>query len=517
MLPGMRRRTFLAGAAATLATACVPGQVVSSSPSPGASLTPSPAPTAPPITPVPSPTPRIADWNALAASLRGTLVRPSDASYDSARVLYNTRFDAVRPQGVARCADERDVQACVRFARDAGVPLRVRSGGHSYIGASSGSGLVADLRPMSSVSIAGTRATIDGGAALIDAYDALSSAGRGIAAGSCPTVGISGLTLGGGIGVLTRAWGLTCDQLISARVVLADGSAVTCDANNEADLFWALRGGGGSFGAVTSLTFDTHPIADLALGFLSWDWNDAPGVVVGWQRWMRAAPDALWSTLHLEGGEGGTDVTIHVVWPASAAEIATQLDRLVSAVGRAPSARESGTRTYRDVMLLEAGCLRRSFPACHLQGAGAGELGRETYAAASVVAQDVLPDGAIDVLVSAIERATVGGAAVLIDSLGGAVARIAPDATAFPHRHAFAVLQLIASWGASTSGDASRTWLAETTGQTRKRVGIDAYANYPDDTSNWSTAYYGANYPRLMRTRQRYDPGRLFDFPQAIA
>ncbi|HYK97380.1 MAG TPA: FAD-binding oxidoreductase [Candidatus Acidoferrales bacterium] len=500
----MRRRAFLAGAAATVATACVPGQVVSSSPSPSASPAPSPT-SPPPVTPSPSPTARVADWNALAASLRGTLVRPSDAAYDSVRVLYNTRFDAVRPQGIARCADERDVQACVRFTRDAGVPLRVRSGGHSYIGASSGSGLVVDLRPMSAVSIAGTRATIGAGAALIDAYDALSSAGRGIAAGSCPTVGISGLTLGGGIGVLTRAWGLTCDQLASARVVLADGSAVTCDANNEPALFWALRGGGGSFGAVTSLTFDTHRAAPLGIAFYSWDSADAAAAIDGWQRWMQDAPDEIWSNVHVSSA----GASVHVVSPFYGSALGARLDNLSALVGRSPSYRESGVRAFDEVMLLEAGCLGATSGQCHLHGATPdGVLNRESFTARSIVAGAPLSAAAITKL---LERGRASGAGdVLIDSLGGAVSRVAPDATAFPHRGAFAVLQLYA-------GGAPTAWLNDTFTSLRPLIGTGAYANYGDaDLTDWQAAYYGANYARLQQVKRQYDPGRLFDGPQAI-
>src|SRR4029077_20001520 len=120
----------------------------------------------------------------------------------------------------------------------------------------------------------------------------------------------------------------------AARVVLADGGAVTCDANNEPDLFWALRGGGGSFGAVTSLTFTTHAASDLALGFLSWGWTDARAVVAGWQTWVRSAPEALWSTMHLEGGEADKTVTVHAVYPARASDIAAEFDRFVRLVGR---------------------------------------------------------------------------------------------------------------------------------------------------------------------------------------
>jgi FAD/FMN-containing dehydrogenase len=510
----MKRRTFLGGLGASLAACASPAAIESPTPTRSPIATPTPSPTVTPI-----PTQRTPDWAALRTALRGTLRMSSDPGYDDARLLYNTRFDGIRPLAVARCADERDVQTCVRFARDSGVPLRVRSGGHSYAGWSSGPGLVVDLRAMSSVTLAANKTTVGAGAQLIDVYDQLSTQGRGIGAGSCPTVGVSGLTLGGGVGVLTRAWGLTCDQLTAARVVLADGSVTTCDANNEPDLFWALRGGGGSFGAVTSLTFDTHPASDLALAFLIWPWGYASAVVAGWQSWIRDAPDGLWSTLHLEGGEGEKGVTTHSVYPARAAEIATEIDRLIRLVGRPPSYRESGARTYREVMLLEGGCLGRPVSACHLKGTTAdGLLDRETYAASSIVARGFLSNGAIDGLVAGIERAAVGGASVLIDSLGGAVSRVAFEATAFPHRDAGMVLQLIASWQAGTTGDASLRWLADTTGVARKNIGsTDAYANYVEpDLTNWAAAYYGANYPRLQRVKRRYDPDRLFDFPQAV-
>jgi FAD/FMN-containing dehydrogenase len=461
-----------------------------------------------------------ADWAALRASLRGTLYLPSTAGYDDVRTTYNTRFDAIRPQAVARCAEVQDVQACVRFARDNGIRIALRSGGHSYAGWSTGTGLVVDVGPLSGITVADASVTVGAGAKLIDVYDAVSSSGRGIAAGSCPTVGIAGLALGGGVGVLSRAWGLTCDQLIAADVVTADGFVRRCSASAEPDLFWALRGGGGgNFGVVTSLTFGTRAVGDLALAFLTWPWADAHAVVAGWQTWMRAAPDALWSTVHLEGGTGGRSVSIHAVYPAPAADIAVQLSALTAAIGRAPDYRESGARSYRDVMLLEAGCLGRPVSACHLRGSTtAGELGRETFAAKSIVAGGALSDSAISSLVDGVAGASAGGAAVLIDSLGGAVARVAQDATAFPHRGAFAILQLYASWPAGQSSDASIAWLRATHTAARALIGTAAYVNYIDaDLTDWAEAYYGSNYARLRDVKRRYDPDGVFDFPQAIA
>jgi FAD/FMN-containing dehydrogenase len=516
----MRRRHFLGALSATAVSACAAAVVPS--PSSSSSPPPSPSPTSAPSA-RPSPTaPSPPSWNALRAQLAGLVLEPATPGYDDARKIYNTRFDGIRPLAVAVCKSVADVQACVRFARANAVPLALRSGGHSYAGWSTGTGLVLDVSPLAAISVGSGAVTVGAGARLVDVYDAVGAAGAGIAAGSCPSVGVTGLTLGGGIGVLTRAWGPTCDQLTNIDIVTADGELRHCDQSNEPDLLWAARGGGGgNFGVVTALRFATHPITDLALGFLTWPWPAAAAVLSGWQSWMATAPDALWSTLHLEGGSAAPSIAVHAVQVGSAAEISARLDALVTAVGAAPDYRESGARSYRDVMLLEAGCLGRTVAACHLKGsAPGGELGRETYAAKSIVAERPLSSAAIAALVDGIAGASrpgVGGAAVLIDALGGAVSRIATDATAFPHRTATAVLQLYGSWSAAAAGDPTIAWLREIHGKARPLIETGAYVNYIDpDLVDWADAYYGANLARLRAVKARYDPTRLFDFPQAV-
>jgi FAD/FMN-containing dehydrogenase len=520
----MRRRALLTGASALAATAlasCMTTSSPSPTPSPAASVTSTPQPTVTAATP--SPSPRPPDWSALRSALKGTLVRSGEGGYDHARLLYNTRFDGVRPQAVARCAGSADVRECVLFARRNAVPLAIRSGGHSYGGFSTGPGLVIDTRAMNAVEVRPDAARIGAGAQLIDVYAALAAKGVGIPAGSCPSVGITGLTLAGGLGVLARAWGLTCDNLVEAEVVTADGAVRTCDAQRDADLHWALRGGGGgSFGVVTSLTLRTRPVTSLGLAFLRWDPDRARNVLAAWQGWIGAAPDELWSNVHMNAGPSA-EVTVHATSLAGQDRLASAVEALVGAVGVAPTYREVGTLSYASAMLLEAGCLGRSVAECHLKGdTPEGQLERETYAGTSVVVERALTSAGLDAVASVLDPAQgpPGGGAVIIDALGGAVARVAPDATAFPHRRALATIQVVSSWGASAApsvADASRAWLGRYRDALRGTVGTGAYSGYVDpDLPGWQSAYYGANYARLQAVKASYDPDGLFTFAQAV-
>src|SRR5437867_879418 len=247
MMVGMRRRALLRAAAAAALAACQP--TVRPTPAPTTARPSVSAPPPPTATATPAPTAAQPDWAGLMRDVRGGVIRPGDAPYDRARVLYNTRFDDLRPQAIARCASADDVRAAVAFAQRYKLPLAVRSGGHSYGGWSTGPGLVIDTGPLNGVNVRSGDVVVGAGARLVDVYAALAAAGVGIAAGSCPTVGIAGLTLGGGVGVLSRGWGLTCDILASADLDTADGRLLTCDQRREPELFWALRGAGaGSFG-----------------------------------------------------------------------------------------------------------------------------------------------------------------------------------------------------------------------------------------------------------------------------
>lgn len=530
----MDRRTLLTTAAALTAgaavTACTGGD---GDPAGSAGTTPGTRPASPPGSASASTTPKgnaPADWAALARGLDGRLVSPGDADWSSARQLYNTRFDGLKPAAVAYVSGAGDVRECLAYARAHAVPVAVRNGGHSYGGWSSGDGrLVIDVSSLDGVAADGT---IGAGAKLAAVYRTLARTGRTIPGGSCPTVGISGLTLGGGHGVTSRAYGLTCDSLLEATVVTADGRTRTASPEADADLFWALRGGGtGSFGVVTGFRFRTHPAPPTVTAYLSWPWPRAAAVLMAWQRWGPAQPDEIWSSLHLSAGPGGVRPTLSVTafTLGDEAGLRNAVDRLADAAGSPASSVALRPRSYPDAMLAFAGCSSLDEDRCRLPGTTPGRsergaLRRETYASASDFYDRVIPDAGVRALLAAVEAFTripagqgAGGGTIQLTALGGAVNRVGPLATSFVHRRSRLLAQYIAAWRPDAPGTAARSWLRETRASLRRYASGAAYQNYADpELRNWREAYYGPAADRLTRLKRRYDPDRVFDHPQVI-
>jgi FAD/FMN-containing dehydrogenase len=473
------------------------------------------------------PTP--ADWTALARGLHGTVIRPGEAAYDTARRLYNTRFDAQRPAALAYVGNTADIAACLAFARRGGVPVSIRSGGHSYAGWSSGNGrLVIDVSRLAGISVSGSGATgsavISAGARLIDVYDTLGARGMTVPAGSCPTVGVSGLTLGGGHGVASRAYGLTCDSLTGATVVTADGRVLDADADQHADLFWALRGGGnGNFGVVTELRFRTHTAPPCVTGYLTWPWSKVRQAIAAWQEWGPTQPDEIWSSLHLDCGAGGRPTLSVAAFSLGSYDgLRDAVDRLAAGpLGPASEVSLLRHPSYAQAMNAYAGCADRTAAQCHLPGdvpgrTPQGRLGRETYTAASDFYDRSLSEAGIATLVDRMEQLTArpdgGAGSVAFTALGGAVNRVPTTATAFTHRSSRYLAQYLASDGLSRTD-----WLAGLHTALRPYASGAAYQNYTDPTlSTWRSAYYGPAAARLATVKHTYDPDRLFDYPQAI-
>jgi len=486
-----------------------------------------------PTTSTTGPPPDASDWAALGRSLSGSLVLPSDGSYSTSAELFNPTFDTIRPQGIAYCASAADVATCLSFVQDHSLPFSARSGGHSYGGYSSSTGLIIDVTRQSSVQLAASAqtATVGAGARLVDIYSTLGAQGMALPGGSCPTVGIAGLTMGGGLGVVDRRFGLTCDNLLSATVVLASGKVVTCSATEEPDLFWALRGGGGgNFGVVTEFTFQVHPIGNLGLFTLVWPWSQAAQVINAWQHWAPNNPVEVWSNLQLLNSQNtpsGTGPAARVtgISVGSLSSLQQSVSALISAVGSSPFNQFVGGDTYSHTMLVEGGCDDDTVAECHLPSQNpAGVLTRSPFAAKSDWLGSPLPTAGITALMDAIDNrassSVLAGGGIVLDAAGGAINEVAADATAFVHRNALASLQYSGGWGIGAPQSeisANLAWLQSAWQGMRPYVNGQAYQNYIDPTlPDWQQAYYGTNLARLSQIKSTYDPHDLFKFAQSI-
>ncbi|MER7404165.1 FAD-binding oxidoreductase [Streptomyces sp. NPDC000070] len=515
----MERRTFLTVGTAGIAAAATPLTTACTKSDTGSRATTTTHATT-------AKTATAANWSALARDLDGPLIRPGDTAWATARQLYNTRFDTLKPAAVAYVSHPDDIRTALAYARAHALRVAIRNGGHSYAGWSSGDGrLIIDVSKLNRVRASGNTAVIGAGAKLIDVYRALTAKGMTIPAGSCPTVGVSGLTLGGGHGVVSRAYGLTCDSLTQATLITADGKQLTANAREHKDLFWALRGAGnGNFGVVTELHFKTHPAPQGVSAYMSWPWSKAAAVVKAWQEWGPTQPDEIWSSLHLASAAGGNPtVSVSAFSLGTYGELKNAVDRLADRVGAPASNVSLRRRSYEESMEVYAGC--SSFPTdaqCHLPGSTPGRspqgaLGRETYAAASDFFDRSLSAAGIRTLLSQIRSVRGGTGSIALTALGGAVNRVSPTSTAFVHRRSRMLAQYIASWRPGTTGSTARSWLASAHKSMRPHASGAAYQNYTDPTlTNWRKAYYGDAATRLTKLKNEYDPTRFFTYPQAL-
>jgi FAD/FMN-containing dehydrogenase len=444
----------------------------------------------------------------LARLLDGAVVTPGSARYASARLLWDTRFDALKPRAIAYCASSADVQRIVRWARSERIHLVPRSGGHSYAGYSSGKGVViADVSRLNKVQVSGSRATVGAGANLFHVYASLSKHGVTTPGGSCPTVGIAGLALGGGIGYASRRFGTTADNLRRLHIVTADGELLVCDASHHADLFWACRGGGGgNFGVVTELTFATHPVSAVSTYSIEWPWAQAAQALAAWQQFAPHAPDALFSVLDLIATDPAVPgARAHVVsagqYFGPESDLASLLQPLTS-VGT-PTRVTTQTLDYLDAVVHWAGC--RDAASC--TEPRAAFVAKSDYVAAPLSA------AAIATLVAAVAaRQDHGRGALYFDASGGAINRVPKAATAFVHRDALFSIQYT-----SVGDNASAAWLTSLYAHMRPHVSGFAYQNYIDpQLRTWPHAYYGANLPRLEAVKRKFDPHGFFRFAQSI-
>jgi FAD/FMN-containing dehydrogenase len=454
---------------------------------------------------------------ALREAVDGQVITRSSPGYAAAHVLFNERFDGIRPIAVLRAADAGDVAKSILWAQKYGIRLAARSGGHSYAGYSTAEdGLVVDVGRLNAIAVehsSGT-ATIGAGSRLIDVYSRLAAKGVTIPGGSCPTVGIAGLALGGGVGFASRSFGTTSDNVLSLRIVTADGRWRRCDAKTNPDLYWACRGGGGgNLGVVTSFLFRTHAVNHASYFVLSWPWPSAEDAVAAWQSFAPRAPDGLFSICRLAAGVSKPTVSSFGQFFGSRAALRALIGPLLAVPGAKLSI---GTSPYLDLMLRWAGCLGDTFGDCHLPPVG--RLQREWFVAKSDYVAKPLPPAAVATMRHWIEkRQGKGVGAILMDSYGGAINRVPAAATAFVHRNQLFSLQYFASSRSRTKNASALAWIRGFHAALQPWVSGYAYQNYIDpELKTWRHAYYGSNYARLRAVKKAYDPDGIFRFAQSI-
>ena len=461
------------------------------------------------------------DLGRLAQMVSGPVVGPGQTGYRQAKLLFNPSFNQNRPRAIVFCLTPEDVAATINFARRRGITLAARSGGHSFGGYSApNGGIVADLSRMRQLRVDGKRRTavLGPGVLNLDMWAGLGALGLALPGGTCPTVAVGGLTLGGGFGYSSRRLGLMVDNLVELELITASGERLTCNAAQNPDLFWACRGGGGgNFGIVTSYRFRLHPVGPVSVFSLKWEWHDASAVLDAWQRWAPDAPDELFSTLDLSRSGG----------PNPSAPAVSSQGQYFGSPGRLTSLLEpllaAARPTHQRVNRVSFGQAQQMWAAC--DPGHCRDRAPNPYTVKTDFFTEPLPPAAVTTLTDALERwpgsaAASPGVGWEFNSWGGAIGRVPPSATAFVHRDPRSLLIYGTTWSEDDPPaliGANRSWLEDLYAAMRPYASGYAYQNLIDpELSTWAHAYYGENLPRLVAVKGRYDPDGFFNFAQGI-
>jgi FAD/FMN-containing dehydrogenase len=444
--------------------------------------------------------------------LRGQLITPADPAYDETRRLYNAMIDR-RPCAIARCLDAADVAAAVDVVRDHGLLLAVRGGGHNGGGLGScDDGLVIDLSAMNNVRVdpEARTATVGPGCTQGEVDRATHLFGLAVPAGIVSTTGIAGLCLGGGHGYLTRKHGLTIDNLLEADVVLADGTLATANAEQHADLFWALRGGGGNFGVVTRFVFRAHPVSQVYAGPIFWDHADARGIMQWYRDFLPTMPAELCSFLGLK--------TVPAAEPFPRALWGRRICALISCFIGDEAAGQEAMRPVRAALpppLLDAMAVM-PFPALQALFDPLLPKGLQWYWRGDFVKD--LPDAAIEAHLAQAAQAPSELSLMHLYPIDGAVHRVRPDETAWSCRDATWSMVIAGIDPDPGKADALVRWCRGYWEAVHPYTLGGAYVNFmmADEGQPRVRATYGANFARLAALKARYDPANLFCVNQNI-
>ena len=434
--------------------------------------------------------------------LSGSLVLPGDVDYHSARRVWNGMIDRT-PAVIAYCATPSDVVESIAFARETGLAMAVRGGGHNIAGKSlCEDGLVVDLSRMRRVTVDSESLTAraEGGALLADLDVATQAHGLATTTGVNSDTGLVGLTLGGGIGRLGRRHGLSCDNMLSAEVVTADGRILNASEHENADLFWALRGGGGNFGVVTEVVYRLHSLGPMVLaGSLIYRWQDARAALRLYAEFAAAAPDDISADaalMTLPGGDRGVSISAFHAGPLDEAERA--LEPLRNAIP-----------PLEDRI--------RAIPYVELQRAGDATFPRGDRFFWKAQFLRTIPDAAIDSLIDIYPAAPSPRSLFVFQQVGGAIARARPEQSAYANRDAAFDAFPVSIWTDPARDEANIEWASAAYKAMRPFGTNGVYVNnLGDEGEDRVRAAYGANYRRLAALKRKFDPTNLFRANQNV-
>ena len=447
---------------------------------------------------------------ALRDSVTGPVTTPDDPEYDEARQVYNFMIDR-RPAAVVSCTTTDDVAAAVRHAHETGTELAVRGGSHSVPGfGTADDALVVDLSGLSTVSVddQGRTARVGGGATWGQFNEATGAVGQATTGGIISTTGVGGLTLGGGIGYLARAYGLSCDNLLSAQVVTADGATLTASVDEHPDLFWALRGGGGNFGVVTEFTFQLHPVDQIYGGPMFFELSDGPALLAYFNEFIEDAPREY-------GGFPAFQIAPPLPFVPES-RVGEPFLALISCwTGSAPDG-EQVLQRFRDVAAPVAEHVGpMPYPALNSAFDGLVPRGLQHYWKAAYAA-----DLSTEMIRAHMEhgpKVPVVNSTVHLYPINGACHDVAADATAFGHRDAKYAVVIAGMWPDAADNDANTQWVRDYYAAIEPHCQPGGYVNFASaDDQSKVAANYGANYPRLREVKREYDPDNLFHLNQNI-
>ncbi|WP_184891107.1 FAD-binding oxidoreductase [Candidatus Cardinium hertigii] len=445
----------------------------------------------------------------------GRIVYPTSSTYDQDRISFNKKIDA-KPAIIFFCNDSEDIKIAINYAKSVRKPIRVRSNRHSYEGFSiADDAVVIDISGITTIELNHDKTTVKVGAGndLYNVYKKLWEEHLTIPGGSCPTVGIAGFTLGGGIGFSSRLMGLAADNVVAFELITANAQFLTINEQQYSDLFWACRGAGnGNFGVIVSLTFKTHQVNNnLSIYKIEWDWDQLYHISNSWFRIRETAPDTLMMFLRFQKQEGQKSIFSFGQYFGSMIELKKILEPLLQFPAKNILVKELN---YMEAVDFWAGIPHRIHATSYREDSNKQ---RQAFKATSLYLRQPFSRQALEVIDKYYTQNDIKNNYTIIDSYGGQINKVAENFNAFPHRGTIASVQILAYWQNDIEKNVQLEWSRRYYCALEQFGEGGAYSNYPDIwLKDWATKYYGNNLHRLKQIKRKYDPHNLFHYEQSI-